>query len=207
MFNYYESYLSVRGGSGGKTFTQAIDNGRVTMTGTDLDGRHFQHIVFYQNGKIAERKFSLNGEMRSHLVYGSYIRKADGTIVRFKKGTKIGRHGKARHFEDLFGHKGVCHSWYSNGRTCLECGTKNRLPDIIDENKAPVCGQCKKPLTIEKSTATLEMFGEETGALKTDEPVTLIHPEHKKVELPKGEYVVKVQKEATGKNKSASVKD
>jgi len=92
-------------------------------------------------------------------------------------------------------------------RTCLECGTKNRLPDIIDENKAPVCGQCKKPLTIEKSTATLEMFGEETGALKTDEPVTLIHPEHKKVELPKGEYVVKVQKEATGKNKSASVKD
>jgi len=141
MFNYYESYLSVRGGSGGKTFTQAIDNGRVTMTGTDLDGRHFQHIVFYQNGKIAERKFSLNGEMRSHLVYGSYIRKADGTIVRFKKGTKIGRHGKARHFEDLFGHKGVCHSWYSNGRLI-------RQKYIYDNRITAYEYRARKPFTV-----------------------------------------------------------
>jgi hypothetical protein len=33
------------------------------------------------------------------------------------------------------------------------------------------------------------------------------HPEHDPIKLPKGDYVVKIQKEATGKNSSQSVKD
>ena len=48
----------------------------------------------------------------------------------------------------------------------------------------------------------------DTGVIKVlREAATLSHPEHKDIKLPKGEYVMKVQKEAVGKNKSQSVKD
>ena len=56
--------------------------------------------------------------------------------------------------------------------------------------------------------ATLALFDDkEEGTLKVDKQTTLIHPEHDPIKLPKGDYVVKVQKEATGKNSSQSVKD
>lgn len=54
----------------------------------------------------------------------------------------------------------------------------------------------------------LSLFeGGDEGTLKADSTVTITHPEHKDIKLPKGKYVVKVQKEATGKNTHQSVKD
>jgi len=60
--------------------------------------------------------------------------------------------------------------------------------------------------------AQLTLFGEDvkkadTGVLSVKEMARIEHPEHAPIKLPKGEYVVKVQKEAVGKNKSQSVKD
>jgi hypothetical protein len=60
----------------------------------------------------------------------------------------------------------------------------------------------------QQSLFELSMFdGADEGQLKADSTVTITHPEHKPIKLPKGKYVVKVQKEATGKNTHQSVKD
>ena len=62
-------------------------------------------------------------------------------------------------------------------------------------------------------SAQLSLFGDDvkkadTGVLSVLKASARVeHPEHKPLNLPKGEYVVKVQKEATGKNSSQSVKD
>lgn len=45
------------------------------------------------------------------------------------------------------------------------------------------------------------------GQLNIEKTATITHPEHKAIKLPKGKYVVKVQKEATGKNTHQFVKD
>lgn len=61
---------------------------------------------------------------------------------------------------------------------------------------------------LEGGKAQLSLFdGDDEGFLKVGKRTTLTHPEHANIELPKGDYVVKVQKEATGKNTRASVKD
>lgn len=64
-------------------------------------------------------------------------------------------------------------------------------------------------------SATLSMFPESEksegqpseGIIKVEGDAQVTHPEHKSLNLPKGEYVVKTQKEATGKHTHASVKD
>lgn len=59
----------------------------------------------------------------------------------------------------------------------------------------------------------LTLFGDDvkkadTGVLSVLKDAARVeHPEHKSLKLPKGEYVVKVQKEATGENTTQSVKD
>ena len=116
MFGCYQDWISVRGGSGGASFQQSFADGRVTMSGTDFHGIKFKHQVLYENGRIADRKYIEDGKVKAHLVYGSYEKDEKGNIVRFKKGTKKSKHGKARTFENLFGKPGVCHSWYSSGR-------------------------------------------------------------------------------------------
>jgi hypothetical protein len=46
------------------------------------------------------------------------------------------------------------------------------------------------------------------GILKVGkEGAKITHPEHKDIKLPQGEYVVKTQKEATGKHSHQSVRD
>jgi hypothetical protein len=47
----------------------------------------------------------------------------------------------------------------------------------------------------------------EEGVLKVATQTTITHPEHDSIKLPKGDYVVKVQKEATGNNSHQLVKD
>jgi hypothetical protein len=63
-----------------------------------------------------------------------------------------------------------------------------------------------------KGQAQLTLFGDDpkfadTGAIKVEGRTKLTHPEHDPINLPKGEYVVKIQKEAVGKNKHQSVRD
>jgi len=54
----------------------------------------------------------------------------------------------------------------------------------------------------------LSLFdGGDEGILKVDKQATVTHPEHGDIKLPKGDYVVKVQKEAAGKRTHSSVKD
>lgn len=61
---------------------------------------------------------------------------------------------------------------------------------------------------LEGGSAQLALFDDgNEGTLTIDKATTLTHPEHKAINLPKGQYVVKVQKEATGKDTHASVKD
>jgi hypothetical protein len=62
---------------------------------------------------------------------------------------------------------------------------------------------------VEGDNVQLSLFGDgEFGTLKVDgKSATVTHPEHKDIKLPKGDYVVKVQKEATGKNRTQTVKD
>ena len=56
--------------------------------------------------------------------------------------------------------------------------------------------------------ATLSLFDDqEEGTIKVDKATTMVHPEHDPIKLPKGDYVVKIQKEATGKHTHQSVKD
>ena len=57
------------------------------------------------------------------------------------------------------------------------------------------------------NNAQLSMFDDETGIINASKDTVLTHPEHGDIKLPKGDYVVKIQKEATGKNKHQSVKD
>ena len=66
-FNY-DQYITVRGGSGGKTFSQGIGEGRVSMNGKDLDGKRFSHIVLYENGRIKDRKYCEAGRVLYHIV-------------------------------------------------------------------------------------------------------------------------------------------
>lgn len=62
--------------------------------------------------------------------------------------------------------------------------------------------------TVEGGDVQLSLFGDgEYGTLKLGDKATVTHPEHKNIKLPKGDYVVKVQKEATGKNRSQTVRD
>ena len=56
--------------------------------------------------------------------------------------------------------------------------------------------------------AVLSLFDDkEEGTLDVKETTTITHPEHADIKLPPGKYVTKIQKEATGKNTHASVKD
>jgi hypothetical protein len=58
------------------------------------------------------------------------------------------------------------------------------------------------------SKEDIEKKQADTGVIEVlEKTATLSHPEHADIKLPKGEYVMKVQKEAVGKNKSQSVKD
>ena len=61
---------------------------------------------------------------------------------------------------------------------------------------------------LEGGDTKLSLFdNKEEGTLEVKKATTLVHPEHDAIKLPKGDYVVKIQKEATGPNTHQSVKD
>jgi hypothetical protein len=70
--------------------------------------------VEIKNGQVWDNKVKQDGKPTYHVIYGEF-EKLGKTIVRFKRGSGKSKHGKARRVEKLFGHEGVCHSWYKNG--------------------------------------------------------------------------------------------
>ena len=74
----------------------------------------------------------------------------------------------------------------------VENGTLSLFPDAL----AATPGETQE----QPSQGIVEVDGTPGGA-------TVTHPEHGKLKLPKGKYIVQTQKEAVGKNKHQSVKD
>jgi len=99
------------GKSNGRSFYDQLLKGKITIQ--DDEGN--KRIVYVEDGQIIDNKILKGGKQIYHIVYGGFERKGDD-IVRFRKGSGKGKHGKSRTHEELFGHKGVCHSWYNNGR-------------------------------------------------------------------------------------------
>jgi antitoxin component YwqK of YwqJK toxin-antitoxin module len=113
-FNGFNDAVGIKAGTSGRGFYQPINNGRTTISGTDHNGKQFQTVVLFQNGKVVDRKEKQNGKTFYHIVYGKYEKTPSG-ITRFK-GDGKSKHGKARFDCSLFDHPGVCHSWYANGK-------------------------------------------------------------------------------------------
>lgn len=102
------------GKSNGRSFCEILMDGKITIQGSD--GRNdIKRVVEVRNGEVWDNRLIENGKTTYRIAYGRF-EKQGKTIVRFKKGTGTGKHGKARRFEQLFGHDGACHSWYKNGR-------------------------------------------------------------------------------------------
>lgn len=106
--------FSANGGTS-RSFHEGIADGKVSITGFDGKGAFIKRVVIVKNGDIWDNRVTKDGKPNYRIVYGEF-EKLGSTIVRFKKGTGRGKHGKAKRFENLFGHEGVCHSWYKNGR-------------------------------------------------------------------------------------------
>ncbi len=119
FFDGQRGYTFILSGkSNGRSVHQDLNEGRITITGMDTDGRTIQRVVKIANGEVQDNKLVRNGETVHHVVYGAFetIKSEAGrNITHFRKGGK-GKHGKARRHEKLFGVDGVCHSWYKQGR-------------------------------------------------------------------------------------------
>ena len=102
------------GKSNGRSVHDELQDGRITISGV-TNGKSFKRMVQVENGEVWDNKLIVNGKTVHHIMYGCFEKKGS-EIVRFKKGTGTGKHGKARRYEKIFGHDGVCHSWYNNGR-------------------------------------------------------------------------------------------
>lgn len=112
---YMKNLCAIQSGSSnGRSVYQPIVSGRVTITGIDINHKPFQRIIRFDDGKLIDNKLIEDNKTVHHVVYGKYETTPEG-IIRFK-GSGKGKHGKSRRQEQLFGHDGVCHSWYSNGR-------------------------------------------------------------------------------------------
>ncbi|MEI6076720.1 MAG: hypothetical protein WCS94_14150 [Verrucomicrobiota bacterium] len=121
-------YVAIATGKcNGRSVWQGLMDGRITVSGTDNRGKKFLRVVECVGGEIMDNSLrSLregNGKKSMQLVhriaYGRFeVKRENGrrTMVNFKKGTGTSRHGKSRRWERLFGHDGVCHSWFNRGR-------------------------------------------------------------------------------------------
>lgn len=119
-YNNHSGWVQVSNGvQNGRSFFQELRNGKVTITGKlDLkDGtqREIKRIVKIKDGQIWDNKLIATGKPIYHIIYGQFERYGRD-IVRFHPNTGKGKHGKARRRDELFGHNGICHSEYKNGR-------------------------------------------------------------------------------------------
>jgi hypothetical protein len=88
-------------------------------SGIDERGHRFERTVQFNDGLIFDSHLKIDGKTVHHIVYGQFetVRTEKGMeITHFHPKTGKGLHGLAKRFEKLFGHDGVCHSWYKRGR-------------------------------------------------------------------------------------------
>lgn len=105
-------YVAVSNGkSNGRSFYDRLVKGKIVIQ----DDQGNKRIAYIDDGQIIDNRLMRNGKTVYHIVYGAFERKGKD-IVRFRKGSNKGKHGKSRTYEELWGRKGVCHSWYNNGR-------------------------------------------------------------------------------------------
>lgn len=115
MFNCGRGFVTVQSGkSNGRSLCDMLSEGKVTITG-EADGVPFKRLLTIEKGEIWDNKLIVRKRTVHHIAYGQY-EKMGKDYIHFRKGTGTGKHGKARREELLFGHKGVCHSWYNRGR-------------------------------------------------------------------------------------------
>jgi hypothetical protein len=102
----------------GRSFSHELMNGKIILTGNDDDGRPCKRVAIIKDGEVWDDSLMVDNKMVHRIVYGEFMKNYQNgrEIVHFRKGTGMGKHGKARRNEKLFGHDGVCHSWYKQGR-------------------------------------------------------------------------------------------
>jgi hypothetical protein len=111
MFGFGTGLVRVMNGkSNGRSFYDELMEGKIT-----IHGKGWKRIVYVKEGQIIDNKTLMKGKVKHHIVYGSYEKEGEN-IIRFRKGSGKGLHGKSRAKEKLFGNDGICHSWYHNGR-------------------------------------------------------------------------------------------
>jgi len=106
------------GKSNGRSVYDALMDGKITITGSNEKGRTFKRVAVIKDGEVWDNKLAVDGKPVHHIVYGQFEKNYQNgrEVINFRKGTGRGRHGKARRNEKLFGHDGVCHSLYKQGR-------------------------------------------------------------------------------------------
>jgi len=116
MLGYNRGVTAILSGkSNGRSVYDYLLNGKITLSGSDENGRQFKRVAVIKNGEVWDNKLIEAGKTVHHIVYGQYEKRGND-IIHFRKGTGTGKHGKARHAEKLFGYEGICHSWYNRGR-------------------------------------------------------------------------------------------
>jgi hypothetical protein len=94
-------------------------NGRVTVAGTDADGRNIKRTVSVVDGEIVDNAQTVEGKLVHRIVYGKFeseMTPAGREVTHFNPGKGTGKHGLSRRYGKLFGHEGCCHSWFKQGR-------------------------------------------------------------------------------------------
>lgn len=121
MFGYEcNGLVTVRSGvSNGRSFGNYLLEGTVRIKGKDSAGLPIERVVRFRDGEIQDNRLKVKGQTVHHIVYGKFETTLTGKgreSTSFRKGTGKGLHGLAKRFGALFGHDGVCHSWYKRGR-------------------------------------------------------------------------------------------
>ncbi len=108
-------FVSVSNGrSNGRSCHEKLMEGRITISGSDGE-KGFKRILQIKDGQIIDNRLVVKDRQVFRIAYGLFIHEGKN-IIRFKKGTGTGKHGKSRTEDKLFGKKGICHGWYNNGR-------------------------------------------------------------------------------------------
>lgn len=115
-----QGYTAIKNGrSNGRSSYQSLLKGRVTVNGTDKDGKKITRVIEVVDGEIMDNTLRVDGKVAHRVAYGRFestVTPAGREVVRFNKGTGKGRHGKSIRYSSLFGQDAVVHSWYKIGR-------------------------------------------------------------------------------------------
>ena len=107
------------GRSNGRSSHQPLQDGTVTIAGTDEKGVMFRRIVQIVQGEIMDNRLMIGGRVQHRIAYGKFesgLTPKGREVIRFHAGSGAGKHGKSRRRAKLFEREVWCHSWYKQGR-------------------------------------------------------------------------------------------